>query len=95
MGLFGDISNAYNKKDKEIHMKRRKKRQKAKQQDAKVRGDKKTVARLSAAKKKTSKKRDMAQKSFSKSAVKSGIGAAKVGLALAQGDVLGAAVEFI
>ena len=95
MGLFGDISNAIKKKDKEVHLKRRKKRQKRKQQEAKARGDTKTVKRLSAAKKKTNKARSKAQKEFVKSTVKSGVGVAKVGIAAAQGDILGAAVEFI
>tara|TARA_R100000951_G_C2485981_1_gene132987 strand:- start:47 stop:334 length:288 start_codon:yes stop_codon:yes gene_type:complete len=95
MGLFGDLSNAIKQKDKEVHLRRRKKRQKRKQQEAKYRGDTKTVARYSAAKKKTNKKRKVAQKEFVKSTVKSGVGVAKVGLAAAQGDVLGAAIEFI
>ena len=41
------------------------------------------------------KARGKAQKSFSKSTVQSGIGLAKVGLNLAQGDVVGAGLEFI
>lgn len=95
MGLIDSISNSINQKSKEVHLARRKKRQKFKQQQAKARGDTKTVARYSKAKQKTNKARGKAQKSFAKSTVKSGVGVAKVGLSLAQGDVIGAGVEFI
>ncbi len=95
MGLFDSISNAINSKSKEVHLKRRKRRQNYKQQEAKLRGNTKKVARYSKAKKKTNKARGKAQKSFVKSTVKSGVGLAKVGLNLAQGDVVGAGLEFI
>ena len=95
MGLFDSISNTINSKSKEVHLKRRKRRQIKKQKEAKKRGDTKAVARYSKAKKKTNKARGKAQKSFSKSTVQSGIGLAKVGLNVAQGDVAGAALEFI
>ena len=95
MGLFDSISNSINQKSKEVHLKRRKRRQNIKQQQAKKRGDIKTVARYSKAKKKSNKARGKAQKSFVKSTVKSGVGLAKVGVSLAQGDVIGAGMEFI
>ncbi len=95
MGLFDSISNAIKQKDKEVHLKRRKRRQNIKQKQAKKRGDTKTVARYSAAKKKTNKARNKAQKNFSKSTIQSGVGLAKVGVAASQGDILGAAIEFI
>ena len=60
-----------------------------------MRGDTKSVARYSKAKKKTNKARGKAQKSFSKSTIKSGIGLAKVGINVAQGDLVGAGLEFI
>lgn len=95
MGIIGDYASAVSNRNKEVHLKRRKRRQKKKQKAAKKAGDTDEVKRLGAKKDKTNKARLKANKAFTSSAIKTGVGLAKAAAHAYAGDPAGVAVEFI